>query len=64
MKQKELMEGVVLPLLGTVAEDNNEDVRCQAVQLLQSVVQQCSPDWAAIALSLIKSVESVFWGCL
>jgi tuberous sclerosis protein 2 len=54
--EKELLEGVVFPLLHPVADDSDEDVCCRAVQLLIVVLNESSPDWAPPILGIINSV--------
>lgn len=54
--ETELLEGVVLPLLFHVAQDKDPDVRCRAVQLLISILNDSAPQWTPSILAIINTV--------
>uniref|UniRef100_A0A1X7VTP7 Rap-GAP domain-containing protein n=1 Tax=Amphimedon queenslandica TaxID=400682 RepID=A0A1X7VTP7_AMPQE len=54
--EAELLEGVVLPLLLPVADSNDEDVCCRAVQLLVSILSDSTPQWAPPIIGIINTV--------
>ena len=50
---------MVLPLLSPVADSNDEDVCCRAVQLLVSVLSDSTPQWAPPIIGIINTVSRV-----
>ena len=50
------MEYVLLPVLGTVGDDPDSDIRCSAVQLLVHCLSEASPQWGKQIVNIISSV--------
>lgn len=53
----ELLEGVVFPLLSSVGEDTDEDIRCKAMQLLIAILNDSTSQWTPPILAIINDVS-------
>ncbi len=54
--QRELMEGVVFPLMDPIATDLDEGVRCQGAQLLVHLLSVTETEWSTRILGLLSSL--------
>ena len=54
--QSELMEKIVLPILGTLASDPDTDVRCHGAQLIVQFLSSSSPKWGTELLAAGSAV--------
>ena len=54
--QRELMEGVVFPLMDPIATDIDEGVRCQGAQLLVHLLSVTETEWSTRILGLLSSL--------
>ncbi len=54
--QRELMEGVVFPLMDPIATDIDEGVRCQGAQLLVHLLSVTDTEWSTRILGLLSSL--------
>ena len=48
---------MVVPLLAPIAQDPDPEICCRGVQLLVTVLNECSPSWTPQTLGIINTVS-------